>query len=188
MPLADSTGNDVIPAALDLFAALRARSGSDDECRATGIDLGTTNSAVALARLKSDGAITVECLRDGAQGDASAPIAVPTVVALADDALVIGRDARRLLAERIEASQGKNVFAETKNEIGLRYSYWKAPPGLEDATAVAGVFLGALSEQFAESLRGIALPVVVGVPSAFQGVQRSATLEAAKSLQIEGRA
>ena len=104
------------PIALDLFAAIRARSGSH-ECCAAGIDLGTTNSAVSIASVAANGSITVECVRDGAHGDASAPIAIPTVVAITDNGLTVGREARRLLAERIESAHGKTVFAETKGRL-----------------------------------------------------------------------
>ena len=108
----------------DFFRELR----SARTCCAVGIDLGTTNSTFAVARVDEQGELSVSCLRDGRQDDRTAPIVIPTAVAVDSDRLVFGRTARRLSAERIESAHGKSVFVETKNEIGLRYSYWKAPP------------------------------------------------------------
>ena len=167
-----------MPQRFDLFAPLRAKARTAPT-RAVGIDLGTTNSAVSIATLAPDGTIAVECLRDGQPDDPAAPVAIPTVVAITDQGQLHGRDARRLLRERVESARNKSVFAETKNEIGLRYSYWKAPPELGDATAVASTFLAALGRQFAPRLQGVHAPLVVGVPAAFHGPQRSATLVAA---------
>jgi len=161
-----------------LFDRLRSNA-AGKEVAAAGIDLGTTNSAIAIARIDAQGNIASECLRAGDADDPSAPISIPSVVALEGEKIVVGRDARQLLATRIESAQGKSVFAETKNEIGLRYSYWKAPPSLNDATQVAAHVLAHLETEHQQALASSNAPFVVGVPAAFQGTQRTATLEAA---------
>jgi molecular chaperone DnaK len=165
-------------ARFDLFETLR--NAADGQAhKAAGIDLGTTNSAIATASIDEHGEITIACLRDGEEGDPSAPIAAPSVVALDGERIVVGREARHLLAARVESAQGKTVFAETKNEIGLRYSYWKAPPGLNVATAVATHVLRHLVATHSDELMLTEDPLVIGVPAAFHGTQRTATLEAA---------
>ena len=166
-------------ARFDLFAALRTAAGGSEHC-AAGIDLGTTNSAIAIASIDATGRIDVRCLREGDADDPGAPVSVPSVVAVDGDDVIVGREARRLLATRVESAQGKTVFAETKNEIGLRYSYWKAPPGLHDATAVAAQVLRHLVTRHADALVDCADPLAIGVPAAFHGTQRTATLAAAE--------
>lgn len=160
-----------------LFDRLRLAAGGAP-ASAAGIDLGTTNSAMAVARIDAAGAISVECLRAGAADDPTAPVAIPSVVAIEGERILVGREARQLLATRIESAQGKTVFAETKNEIGLRYSYWKAPPSLTDATHVAAHVLGHLASSN-EAVLADCDSCAIGVPAAFQGTQRTATLEAA---------
>src|SRR5882757_345617 len=64
----------------------------EDRGLAVGIDLGTTNSVVAIARNGK-----TEVVRD-AQGHAL----VPSVVAYRDDEIVVGEEARRELQNRPE--------------------------------------------------------------------------------------
>ena len=164
----------------DFFQPLR-EAAAGRSASAVGIDLGTTNSTLALAAIDAEGRITVEALRDGPADDPAAPITVPSVVAC--DPLgwhVVGRDARLLLARSREHEWQKHVFAETKNEIGLKYTYWKARQGFETPVAIAGHVLDHLHKTFAHAITGAGEPVVIGVPAAFQGTQRSATLEAAR--------
>ncbi|WP_330945899.1 hypothetical protein [Thermomonas sp. LB-4] len=106
---------------------------------AIGIDLGTTKSCIARASYDpASGELLCECL-PLPQADGSLRVGVPSAVA-------VGRDGREFygaeaLAKRgqrgFQPRQRKGLFLESKNEIGLRHSYAKAPEGFRNAGEVA---------------------------------------------------
>src|SRR5438477_8061875 len=81
----------------------------EDRGLAVGIDLGTTNSVVAIARERK-----TEVVRD-ANGHAL----VPSVGAYHDDQIVVGEDARRELLERPEivVSSIKRLMGRGKEDL-----------------------------------------------------------------------
>jgi molecular chaperone DnaK (HSP70) len=113
---------------IELFERLRsALARSDRAVSAVGIDLGTTKSCGAVAGFNPDtGEITCECVTYPEPGVPGTPVAVPSVVAVKDGATLVGHAARRLVGNKGFIPQ-RDYFRETKNEIGLRYTYWKAP-------------------------------------------------------------
>ena len=149
---------------------------------AVGIDLGTTKSCLAVANYDAEtDTLTCACLPFPEPGLPGQPIAVPSIVAVHDGELAIGHAARRMVGRKGYTPE-RNVFRESKNDIGLRYTYWKAPDGFRSATEIASHLIGHLASN--EHLDGheAAHQWVVTVPASFQGPQRSATLAAASSL------
>ena len=144
---------------------------------AVGIDLGTTKSCIAVARFE-DGEIICECQTVDEPGQPEGQIAVPSVVAVKDGAAVVGHAAKRL-ARTPRFFQHKGSFSETKNEIGLRHTYARAPEGFQSATEIAGHIIGYLFEATGLDAEPIANPMVITVPASFHGAQRTATLDAA---------
>ncbi|UCD31988.1 MAG: hypothetical protein JSV38_14690 [Desulfobacterales bacterium] len=114
--------------------------------RTIGIDLGTTNSAVAEAVFDPQNPhnIEVRCLEveqlteDGVVSD----VTVPSVVALTDAGLIVGRGAKRLRAKMAESGFKKDetIFYECKNEMGLRRVY-NAPEGFNSPACISGRIL-----------------------------------------------
>ena len=123
-----------------LFTGLReALAARAFDAPAIGIDLGTTKSCIAVARLE-EGEIVCECLPVPEIGQPEGEIAMPSVVAVREDAVIVGHAARRL-ARKPGYAQHRGSFSETKNEIGLRCTYSAAPEGFRTATDIAGEIL-----------------------------------------------
>lgn len=144
---------------------------------AVGIDLGTTKSCVAAAHLQ-DGKIRCRCWTIDEPGQPEGQIALPSVVAIKDDDIIFGHAAKRL-ARLPRFPQHRRSFLETKNEIGLRHTYARAPQGFQSATEIAGHLVGHLLHGSRLKNASVADPLVITVPASFHGAQRSATLEAA---------
>ena len=158
---------------------------------AVGIDLGTTNSVVAVAR---DG--TVEVLRD-TQGRAL----LPSVVAYGDD-VAVGHDARAALLDRPES-----VVASIKRLMGrgaedlkalagvLPYEFGPPAEGGMARLAIGGRLLTPV-EISADILRALAQRArtaigrdidraVITVPAYFDDAARTATRDAARLAGLE---
>jgi hypothetical protein len=74
------------------------------------------------------------------------------------------------------------LFYETKNDIGLRYTYARAPDGFQTATEIATHFLSYLRDAITDPAATSAKsPLVVTVPASFHGSQRLATVQAAEA-------
>ena len=168
---------------LNIFERLRLKLEADGDCvSAVGVDLGTTKSCVALAAYDADAHETdCECVPFPEPGIPGAPIAVPSVVAVKNGEVAIGHAARRLIGRK-GYTPTRNVFRESKNDIGLRYRYWKAPEGFQSATEIASKLLNHLLRPVSDELANINTPLVITVPASFHGAQRNATLEAAHTL------
>lgn len=158
-----------------LLARLRTRGRS---ATALGIDLGTTKSSIACARFDARaGTLACECLAFPQAGGASG-VAVPSAISAVEGRIEYGADALarrgqpRMLAER-------DLFYETKNLIGLRYTFSRAPKGLRTPVEVATQLLRHLREGIADAAaRRAEPPIVIGVPASFHGAQRHATVRA----------
>ena len=169
---------------LDFTGRLKQRlQAANRKGAAIGIDLGTTKSCVARASYDpASRELLCECV-PLPQADGSLRVGVPSAVA-------VGRDGREFygaeaLAKRgqrgFQPRQRKGLFLETKNEIGLRHTYAKAPEGFRNAGEVAAKLLGHLREALGEAEGVDSVPLVVTVPAAFHGSQRIATRDAAAS-------
>ena len=159
--------------------------------RVVGIDLGTTNSAVAEIVMPPDAAEIpeVRCLdveQETVQGP-SISSTVPSVLALHDGRLLVGEGAKGLRARLSDfgLEQNRNIFWDCKNDIGTRRTYHKAPLGFRSAKQVGGHLLrflmdGALSDDCMQ-----VSTTVVTTPASFQTAQRRDTVEAAELAGIE---
>lgn len=163
------------------------------EIRAIGIDLGTTNSAAAeLTWNPASGTPpevrVLEIEQPTREGVYSSPL-VPSVVAVLDNSQVwVGEGAKRLRAFPTEYGLlfEKNLFYDTKNEMGLRKTYYRAPEAFNHASKIGGQILkfiaGEAAKQaaFGGSADGPDGPMAVTVPASFQLNQRRDTLQAAR--------
>lgn len=161
--------------------------------RAVGIDLGTTNSAAAeIVWDPGSGAPpeirVLEIEQPTREGVYSSPLVSSVVAVLPDDQVWVGEGAKRLRAFPAEygLSFEKNLFYDTKNEMGLRKTYFRAPGALNHASKIGGKILefiageaakqGALGGAASEGGRAVA----VTVPASFQLNQRRDTLLAGR--------
>ncbi|MBE3130586.1 MAG: Hsp70 family protein [Acidobacteria bacterium] len=181
---------------------------------AIGIDLGTTNSAAAeiVWDPASDQPPTIRTLeieQPTREGVYTSPL-VPSVVAVLPDGTVwVGEGAKRLRAFPTEygLSFEKNLFYDTKNEMGLRKTYYRAPESFNHASKIAGKVLEFMAaaaakmgaglagqpsrlagsdpertgaEELSQSPAGGREHIAVTVPASFQINQRRDTLQAAR--------
>lgn len=166
-----------------------ARSRAAGSVRVVGIDLGTTNSTVCEVVWPQGGEepCPPQCLnvdQPTTQGRYT-HVLVPSVVALYRDEVWVGEGAKRLRAQPgAGAEEYKSWFAETKNDMGIRRTYHRAPVGFRSARAIAAEILKFLySAAAAESDIPISR-VVVTVPASFQAAQRQDTVSAAERAGI----
>ena len=116
------------------------------DIRVLGIDLGTTNSTVAEVTLSPNApptCRTIEIDQPTREGLFTSPL-IPSVVAILQDKKVwIGEGAKRLRAFSQESNlqHEKNLFYETKNEMGIRKTYYRAPTNFNHASKIAGHIL-----------------------------------------------
>ncbi len=152
--------------------------------RVLGIDLGTTNSTVTEANTGPAGRAitTLEVTQETPEGE-YVHVLVPSVVALHRGKTWVGEGAKRLRARASELglSPNRDLFWDTKNDIGVRKTYHRAPEGCRNASEIGAHVLRFLASAAA---RKGALPpdrVVVTVPASFQAAQRADTLAAARA-------
>ncbi len=149
-----------------------------------GIDLGTTNSCVVEICWdpQAHNDIVANCLeidqytREGPYTDRL----VTSVVALVGDKCIVGEGAKQLRsAENMGGlKEGKNLFFETKNDIGISKTYLGAPKGYRSAAEIGGHILRFLYEASIEENPDIVDRIVLTVPASFQLPQRDDTLKA----------
>ncbi len=150
--------------------------------RVLGIDLGTTNSAVAELRWSPEHpdaialATCLEVRQPTFSGDFTS-VLVPSVVSDLPDRRLIGEGARRCLSRSVELGLRPHAtyLAEAKNEMGIGRLYPQAKAGLRSPAEVSGAVLRFLRDQ----TPGPVARTVVTVPASFQISQREDTLLAA---------
>lgn len=147
--------------------------------RVVGIDLGTTNCTVAeiVFDPARAGPVKTVCkpIRQGGLG-AGADVMVPSVVALHEGKIFVGRAARDLpkMVPGFTPHLYRNFFRDCKNYMGLRRSFHQAPQGFRHARDIAGQLLRFLLK----GLGGQGKPdaVVITIPASFQLAQRRDTV------------
>ena len=145
--------------------------------RVIGVDLGTTNSAVAeiVVPVDVDHAPEARCL-DVEQPTRQGPqfhTLVPSVLALHDGQLYVGAGAKDLRARigDLELAWNRSIFWDCKNDIGVRRTYHKAPAGFRSAKEIAGHLLRFLMDSASGGDNSPADETVVTVPASFQAAQ-----------------
>jgi molecular chaperone DnaK (HSP70) len=154
---------------------------------AAGIDLGTTKSCIAYAQYDLEaGTLDCRCI-EFEQPGGTRSVAFPSAVAQQGDRRLFGAEAlalRKTPGIRVE----RDLFYETKNLIGLRYTFKDAPEGLRHPAEVAAALIGHLRASSRGRVPGPVLkPLVVTVPASFHAAQREATVRAAEKAFYRSR-
>jgi len=172
--------NDLSPFILELEKKNRKA-----EFHCYGIDLGTTNSTVAetlWSQGKQPTCRILEIDQATQQGQYTSPL-IPSVVAiLPDDQVLVGEGAKRLRTRPQEVGLvfERNLFYATKNDMGLRKTYYRAPEAFNHASKIAGHILRFLRDSAEKDLGKKMGTFSVSVPASFQLNQRRDTLLACK--------
>lgn len=153
--------------------------------RVVGIDLGTTNSTIAELSWSPDRpnsrAGCIEVAQNTAEG-VFTNTTVPSVVALHEEQCWIGEGAKRFRAKtgQLGLRQNKDIFYDTKNEIGLDRTYHLAPQGYRSPTEIGSHILSFLADAAVKEGVQDTSRTVVTVPASFSISQRRETLRAAE--------
>ncbi len=152
-----------------------------EKIRALGIDLGTTNSTVAEVTFepgKEAFCKTIEIEQITREGVFTSPLIPSMVAVMPDKEIWVGEGPKRLRAISQEAMFmfEKNLFYDTKNEIGLRKTYYRAPKRFNHASRVAGHVLEFLKKGAEKTTGNTYEYISVTVPASFQLNQRRDTL------------
>ena len=138
--------------------------------RVIGIDLGTTNSAVAEILVPASGADMpkARCL-DIEQPTRQGPefnTLVPSVLAFLDGQVYVGAGAKDLRARTgdLRLERNRNIFWDCKNDIGVRRTYHKALVGFRSAKEIGGHLLKFLMDSASDGDSPTANATVVTVP------------------------
>jgi molecular chaperone DnaK len=148
---------------------------------AVGLDLGTTKSCLAYAKFDAkQNTLDCQCVAferpDGVRG-----AAFPSAVAQQGERRVFGARALALRRSRGMRAE-RDLFYETKNLMGLRYTFKDAPADLRTPTGVAAALVRHMRDGANELVpRPVNPPVVVTVPASFHGAQRLATIRAVEN-------
>lgn len=167
---------------IQLFSSAMEARGGTRAVRAFGIDLGTTNSSVAEASWvfgENPVCRVLEIDQSLWPAGTMTSSLVPSVVAvLTDEGTIIGEGAKRLRTRPQEANlfPERNLFYETKNDMGLRKTYHRAPESFNHASKIAGHILRFLKDAVCQDEQAKAAYFCVTVPASFQLNQRRDTL------------
>ena len=113
-------------------------------------------------------------------------VLIPSVVALYGNRTWIGEGAKRLRPRvGIDLRENASFFAETKNDMGIARTYYKAPAGLGSARAIASQVLRFLAEAASNESDLSVASTVVTVPASFQVAQRQDTIDAAQRANLD---
>lgn len=166
---------------IQLFTSEMDTRGRTMEVHAFGIDLGTTNSSVAEAIWMAGEKPVCRVLEIDQPlwpaGTMTSPL-VPSVVAVLDSGVpIVGEGAKRLRTRPQEANlfPERDLFYETKNDIGLRKTYHRAAESFNHASKIAGHILRFLKDAALQKEQAPA-HFCVTVPASFQLNQRRDTL------------
>lgn len=158
--------------------------------RVLGIDLGTTNSTVAAVNLPLPADANPETACNDLsieQKTLSGPTystLVPSVIALDSSGEEwIGEGAKRLRAEAVAhgLSPERNLFSDTKNDMGISKTYHRATEDYDHAKKIAAKVLRFLGTHARQAGGAPVVRTTVTVPASFQVSQRADTLWAASA-------
>ena len=166
---------------IERFIALPTDS-AELQTRVLGIDLGTTNSTVSEVVWEPGNAPVcnvLELVQPTQAGEYTSPLVPSVLVELPDNELWVGEGAKRLRAfpQIANLLHEKNLFYETKNDMGLRKSYFRAPERLNHASKIAGQILSFLKTGAESASNSSYNQISVTVPASFQLNQRKDTLQ-----------
>lgn len=154
--------------------------------RVVGIDLGTTNSTLAEINWLPDAdeppqARCLEVPQPTRQGTHTHSL-VPSMVAIHEGELFIGEGAKDLRTRTGEykLEQNRTIFWDCKNDIGVKRTYHRAPPGFQSAKAIGGHLVKFLVDAACADDPAPIASAVVTAPASFQAAQRQDTVEAAR--------
>lgn len=152
--------------------------------RVLGIDLGTTNSVMTEINWQPGSTPETKVIQieqDTPLG-CFTDILFPSVVAIQAGKVWVGEGANRMKRnpQEYKLIQDKNLFSETKLDLGIGKTYANAPDGFRSASEFAGHIINTMI-QHAKSTDDSPIDyVVVTVPASFQIAQRRDTLLAAE--------
>jgi molecular chaperone DnaK (HSP70) len=174
---------------IERFIALPTDS-STRQVRALGIDLGTTNSTVSEVVWepgKTPVCSVLELAQATQAGEHTSPLVPSILVDLPDKVIWIGEGAKRLRAflQKANLIHEKNLFYETKNDMGLRKTYFRAPERLNHASKIAGFILSFLKGGAESASNSSYNQISVTVPSSFQLNQRQDALQSCQYAELE---
>lgn len=159
--------------------------------RVIGIDLGTTNSTVAQiswppTKPQELRPRCIEVAQRTPLGEYT-NVLVPSVVAIRSGEALVGEGAKRLRGMLAEygLEQYRDIFWETKNHIGSRRTYPKAPGGFRSPVDIGSHILRFLRDAAAEEPGENLARTVVTVPASFRAAQRADTIQAAINAGID---
>lgn len=163
--------------------------------RVWGIDLGTTNSTLAeITWSPGDGGVLPECRcldldQPTEAGVYTSPLVASVLAILPSGEHWVGEGAKRLRTRPQEAALfvERTLFFETKNDMGLRKTYYRAGEAYNHAHRIAGHILKFMKAAAEEITGATADRIVVTVPASFQLNQRRDTLKAAAQAGLELR-
>ena len=158
--------------------------------RALGIDLGTTNSAVAEVTFLPGSRPAMRQLefeQHSVDRGVHTDVLVPSILALRDGQPLVGFGAKELRARlgELGLQRESDIFWECKNDIGVRRTYHRAPDGFRSATDITGHVLRFLTTEAIGDADEPVESIVVTVPASFQAAQRKATTDAARLAGVE---
>lgn len=162
---------------------------ADHPLRVLGIDLGTTVSTVTEivwdpASDQPPIAQVLEIPQATLDGEIVHDL-VPSVVATWQGQEYVGAGAHRMRSSpQVQLARNASIWWETKDEIGTRRRYPKAPEGYQTPQEIAARILGFLHQAALDDPQPID-QVVITVPASFQLSQRSDTLQAAQAAGLE---
>ena len=173
---------------LNLLESRAITAPPQKDIRVIGIDLGTTISAVSEIVWKAgkdspEPARTLDIDQDTAAGRHTSPM-VPSIVCVQQNGTLVGEGAKVLRGRMADHSfglkQGRDIFWECKNHMGLTRTYHQAPKGFRSAREIgAHVLKFILIAARQESATPIARTIVT-VPASFRIAQRQDTQKAAE--------
>ena len=159
-----------------------------EDIRVIGIDLGTTISTVSELVWKAghtspEPVRTLDVDQETASGRHTSPM-VPSIVCVQQGATLVGEGAKVLRGRMADHSfglkQGRDIFWECKNYMGLTRTYHQAPEGFRSAREIgAHVLKFLLTAARNENPTPIARSIVT-VPASFRIPQRQDTQKAAE--------
>ena len=152
-----------------------------------GIDLGTTNTTVALSRIETDGHIAVEDLEILQRGNNSARKreVLPSIVYIKDNGkFVVGAEAEELKNE-IKSENDEIRFVEnSKRDIGREKKYYIGGKHYSPTDIAQKILEFAIQMSRAKDIVDDSY-ICITVPANFDSDQISATAEAAKKAGLE---